>query len=79
VQVAQAKNWFRRCLPNCSGKIGEEKQSFLAWTSLLLEEVWGQLSAKKIARGIDYAIEHKLPFIMISKSGGARMMEAAFL
>ncbi|HAG49498.1 MAG TPA: acetyl-CoA carboxylase carboxyl transferase subunit beta, partial [Cryomorphaceae bacterium] len=29
-------------------------------------------------RTIDYSLQHKVPFIMISKSGGARMMEAAF-
>lgn len=38
----------------------------------------GAVVGEKIARGIDYAIQHKLPFMMISKSGGARMMEAAF-
>lgn len=38
----------------------------------------GAVVGEKIARSIDYAIENKMPFIMISKSGGARMMEAAF-
>lgn len=38
----------------------------------------GSVMGEKIARGIDYAIEHKLPFMIISKSGGARMMESAF-
>lgn len=38
----------------------------------------GSVVGEKISRGIDYAIQHKLPFMMISKSGGARMMEAAF-
>jgi acetyl-CoA carboxylase carboxyl transferase subunit beta len=38
----------------------------------------GSVVGEKIARGMDYALKHKLPFIMISKSGGARMMEAAF-
>lgn len=38
----------------------------------------GSVMGEKIARGIDYAIQHKLPFIIISKSGGARMMESAF-
>ena len=33
---------------------------------------------EKFARAVDYCIEHKLPFIVISKSGGARMMESAF-
>ncbi len=38
----------------------------------------GSVVGEKIARGIDEAIKKKTPFIMISKSGGARMMEAAF-
>jgi acetyl-CoA carboxylase carboxyl transferase subunit beta len=38
----------------------------------------GSVVGEKIARSIDYSIEHKVPFLMISKSGGARMMEAAF-
>ena len=37
----------------------------------------GSVVGEKIARGIDYAIKHNMPFLMISKSGGARMMEAA--
>lgn len=38
----------------------------------------GSVVGEKIARGIDYALKHKIPFMMISKSGGARMMEAGF-
>jgi acetyl-CoA carboxylase carboxyl transferase subunit beta len=38
----------------------------------------GSVVGEKIARGIDYAIAHKMPFMIISKSGGARMMESAF-
>ena len=36
----------------------------------------GNVMGEKIARSIDVAIEKKCPFILISKSGGARMMEA---
>lgn len=38
----------------------------------------GAVVGEKIARGIDYAIKNRMPFVMISKSGGARMMEAAY-
>jgi acetyl-CoA carboxylase carboxyl transferase subunit beta len=38
----------------------------------------GSVVGEKISRSIDYSIKHKLPFMIISKSGGARMMEAAF-
>ena len=37
----------------------------------------GAVVGEKISRGISYAMANKLPFVMISKSGGARMMEAA--
>ncbi len=36
----------------------------------------GSVVGERIAAGIDYAREHKMPFIMISQSGGARMMES---
>ena len=38
----------------------------------------GSVVGEKIARSIDYCIKNKIPFLLISKSGGARMMEAAF-
>ncbi len=38
----------------------------------------GSVVGEKIARAIDYSIENKIPFLMISKSGGARMMEASY-
>jgi len=38
----------------------------------------GSVVGEKIARAIDHALKHKIPFLMISKSGGARMMEAGF-
>ncbi|HRO42192.1 MAG TPA: acetyl-CoA carboxylase, carboxyltransferase subunit beta [Flavipsychrobacter sp.] len=38
----------------------------------------GSVVGEKISRGIDYAIKHAMPFMIISKSGGARMMESAF-
>lgn len=37
----------------------------------------GSVVGEKIARAITYSIEYKIPFLMISKSGGARMMEAS--
>lgn len=38
----------------------------------------GAVVGEKISRGVDYSIKNNVPFVMISKSGGARMMEAAF-
>lgn len=38
----------------------------------------GSVVGEKIARAIDYCIANKTPLLIISKSGGARMMESAF-
>lgn len=38
----------------------------------------GSVVGEKISRGIDYCIKHRTPLLIISKSGGARMMESAF-
>lgn len=38
----------------------------------------GSVVGEKIAQAIDKAIEKQCPFLLISKSGGARMMEAGF-
>jgi acetyl-CoA carboxylase carboxyl transferase subunit beta len=38
----------------------------------------GSVVGEKISLAIDYCIENKIPYLIISKSGGARMMEAAF-
>ena len=38
----------------------------------------GSVVGEKIARGIDHALQNKMPFLMISRSGGARMMEAGY-
>lgn len=38
----------------------------------------GSVMGEKFSRAVDYCIEHHLPYMVISKSGGARMMESAF-
>ena len=37
----------------------------------------GSVVGEKIARAADYALQNRIPFMIISKSGGARMQEAA--
>ena len=37
----------------------------------------GSVIGEKIARAADYSLENNIPLLIISKSGGARMMEAA--
>jgi len=37
----------------------------------------GSVMGEKISRAIDYCIKNKVPYVIITQSGGARMMEAA--
>ena len=38
----------------------------------------GSVMGEKITRACDYCVEKRIPFLIINKSGGARMMESAF-
>jgi acetyl-CoA carboxylase carboxyl transferase subunit beta len=38
----------------------------------------GSVMGERISRAIDYSIAHRIPLMIICKSGGARMMESAF-
>lgn len=38
----------------------------------------GSVMGEKISLACDYCIKHKIPFMIVNKSGGARMMESAF-
>src|SRR6185369_12839831 len=38
----------------------------------------GSVMGERIARAVDYCLQHKAPLMIICKSGGARMMESAF-
>ena len=60
------------------GKIDEQNLVIACMDFNFIGGSMGSVVGEKIARSIDYCIEHKIPFLMISKSGGARMMEAAF-
>lgn len=60
--------------------VGKSKKTEILVCAMDFQFIGGSMGSvvgEKIARAIDYAIEHKLPVVIISKSGGARMMEAA--
>ena len=61
--------------------VGKSKGKDLVVCAMDFAFIGGSMGAvvgEKIARAIDYSIKNKTPFVMISKSGGARMMEAAY-
>lgn len=60
------------------GKIDGKKSSFACMDFNFIGGSMGSVVGEKIARAIDAAFEEKIPMILISQSGGARMMEGAF-
>ncbi|WP_156306281.1 acetyl-CoA carboxylase, carboxyltransferase subunit beta [Sphingobacterium endophyticum] len=75
---SQAKTGLNDALRSAVGKVDGQELVIACMDFSFIGGSMGSVVGEKIARSIDYCIEHKLPFMLISKSGGARMMEAAF-
>ena len=73
-----AKTGLKDAIRAAHGKIDGEEIMIACMDFNFIGGSMGSVVGEKIARSIDYSIKNKVPFLMISKSGGARMMEAAF-
>ena len=62
---------------NAQGKINGKECIISAMDFKFIGGSMGSVVGEKIARAIQRCIKEKVPYIIISKSGGARMMEAA--
>ena len=60
------------------GKTGGNGLTIAAMDFRYIGGSMGSVMGEKIARGIDHAIAHRSPFMIISRSGGARMQESSF-
>ena len=72
------KSGLHDAVRTATGRINGLKVSMAVMDFSFIGGSMGSVVGEKIARAIDKAIELELPMIIISKSGGARMMEAAF-
>lgn len=72
------KTGLKDAIRSATGKIEKQDVVIACMDFKFIGGSMGSVVGEKIARSIDYSLKHKIPFIMISKSGGARMMEAAF-
>jgi acetyl-CoA carboxylase carboxyl transferase subunit beta len=78
LQAAYKKTNLKSAITNVVGKVDGLD---LVVSSMNFEFIGGSMGSvvgEKISRAIDYCIENKMPYMIISRSGGARMMEAAF-
>ncbi|TXB65992.1 acetyl-CoA carboxylase carboxyltransferase subunit beta [Vicingus serpentipes] len=78
IVATQKKTGLKDALRSGVGKIDGQDLVIACMDFAFIGGSMGSVVGEKIARAIDHSIKHKIPFLMISKSGGARMMEAAF-
>jgi len=76
--AAHKKTGLKDSISVAHGKCGRKNFVIAAMDFTFIGGSMGSVVGEKIARAIDYCIEHRIPFMIIAKSGGARMMESAF-
>lgn len=72
------KTHLKDAIRTAYGKVDGEDLMVACMDFKFIGGSMGSVVGEKIARAIDYCLKTKTPFMIISKSGGARMMEAAF-
>lgn len=71
------KTGLTDAIRNATGKMNDREVVISAMDFKFIGGSLGSAMGEKIVRAIDYALKHNLPYILITQSGGARMMEAA--
>ena len=74
----QKKTGLKEAVTTAYGKIKKQDVIIACFNFNFIGGSMGSVVGEKIARSIDYAKNNKIPLLIISKSGGARMMEASF-
>lgn len=75
---AREKTGLGDSMSVATGKINRKPITICCMDFHFIGGSMGSVMGEKIARAVDYCIENRTPLLIISKSGGARMMESAF-
>jgi len=78
IKDSQKKTNLKDAIRTAHGTMGNIKLVIACMDFSYIGGSMGAVVGEKIARAIDYSLKHKIPLLIISKSGGARMMEAGF-
>lgn len=76
IKATQKKVELKDAVRTAHGKMNGIEITVACMDFAFIGGSMGSVVGEKIARAIDYSLKKKIPFLMISKSGGARMMEA---
>ncbi|WP_033960126.1 acetyl-CoA carboxylase, carboxyltransferase subunit beta [Psychroserpens jangbogonensis] len=77
LKAAQEKTNLKDAVRTAVGKSNGQDLVIACMDFTFIGGSMGSVVGEKIARAAEYALKKKIPFMIISKSGGARMMEAA--
>ncbi|MGR7813270.1 acetyl-CoA carboxylase, carboxyltransferase subunit beta [Lacinutrix undariae] len=77
LKAAQEKTKLTDAVRTAVGKSNGKDLVIAAMDFAFIGGSMGSVVGEKIARAADYSLKNNIPFMIISKSGGARMMEAA--
>lgn len=78
VKTTQQNTGLSDAVRTAKGKLNKKDFVVAAMDFKFIGGSMGSVMGEKIARAIDEALKLNCPFMIISKSGGARMMEAGF-
>jgi len=78
VRSSQKKTGLKDAIRTAQGNLNGKKVVIAAMDFKFIGGSMGSVVGEKISRAIDVSLKYKAPLIIISKSGGARMMEAGF-
>jgi acetyl-CoA carboxylase carboxyl transferase subunit beta len=78
LQEAYDKTGLHDSISVAAGKVGEKDLVICCMDFNFIGGSLGSVMGEKISRACDYCLKHRVPLMIISKSGGARMMESAF-
>jgi acetyl-CoA carboxylase carboxyl transferase subunit beta len=76
--ATQESTGLKDALRSATGKINGKDITIACMDFGFIGGSMGTVVGEKIARATDYALKHKQPLIIISKTGGARMQEAGY-
>ena len=78
LKEVKSKTKLTDSIRNAVGTVNGEKMVISCMDFAFIGGSLGSVMGEKIRRAVDYCIEHRLPYMIICQSGGARMQEATY-
>ena len=78
LKEVSARTKLKDSIRNAVGTVNGTKMYISCMDFAFIGGSLGSVMGEKIRRAVDYCIEHRLPYMIICQSGGARMQEATY-